>query len=484
MCFIGGCLLEDGSKAHHAVIERILRDLLRGGLIRGSDGAGYVAIGEATRRSDREVAQPALLADRLRLAEDTRVVLINDRLEPTSEYTPTPALTDIQPYTHQGISLVHNGIVANDAELRDTLGIDPRSLISRIDSAVLPLVLAAYGGLGPTTFEKLGRTIDGSYAIAAHDAAQPDRVYLACSYKPLWIGRVPELRVTIFASEPEILRSAVGLGHDVILERVPPYSGRWLDTRGATESFDLDFRPAGGPALCVCSGGMDSTTAAAVIHARGEEIVFCHFLYGCQAEERERRAVAEIARHYETEAVFVPMPWLGDLGGSTLTTPDGVIAEGDLGVETPHEWVPARNLLMIAHAIALCERYGYGRVVLGINEQEGEVFPDNDMEFFGYVQQAVSIGSVAHIELTAPLERMSKRDIVATALELEVPLHLTWSCYRSGEYPCGTCGSCLQRRVAFHQLGLEDEIQYGHDIPGGVLRGIRPTATATAHAPR
>jgi 7-cyano-7-deazaguanine synthase len=473
MCFIGGCLVLEGGSAKASPIERILKNLIRIGGARGTDGAGFAVIGR-THNVERDLAGPGALGERLSMTPDVRAVLLNARLEPTCEYIPDPRTADLQPYVFGGLTVVHNGIIANDESLRQQHGIALDDVASAVDSAILPHVLHRMGGVSKDTLRRLAQELEGSYALAVHDAGQPDRLYLACSYKPLWTAYAAALHAFFFASEPEMIVEAIAGSVDVQVQRLRPYSGLVIDSGRRTESFDLDFRSGGGPALCVCSGGMDSTTAAAMLRQRGEPIVLCHFLYGCKAEAREERAVRKIAKHYNVDALFVPLPWLGELGGSSLTVPNLPIADGNTGVEKPHEWVPARNLLMIAHAVALCERHGYGRVVLGLNEQEGEVFPDNEMEFLTNLQMAVHIGSPSRIDLEAPLARMSKRDILRTALALEVPLHLTWSCYRSGRQPCGTCGSCLQRRVAFLQLGQRDFLEYERDFPASV--GSEPSS--------
>jgi 7-cyano-7-deazaguanine synthase len=463
VCFIGGCLLLEGA-GNHRGIEDAIKALIRLSELRGTDGAGFAVIGENPLES-RDLAGPSALLEQFNLTVGARAVLINSRLEPTSEYLPNPQSTDLQPYSHGGVTVVHNGLIANDQQLRAQYSINLKDIGTRVDSGILPHLLKRFGGVRVETLRRLAKEVDGSYAIAAHDQSDQNRLYLACSYKPLWIATSSELRAIFFASEAALLQDALGPSVDLGIERVPPYTGLAVSTECGREPFDLDFRPRDGAALCVCSGGMDSTTAAAIVRDRGEQIILCHFLYECKAQAREQRAVKQIAKHYGAEMIFVPMPWLGQLGGSSLTVEDIPIAEGTLGVETAHEWVPARNLLMIAHAVALCERYQFGRIVLGLNEQEGEVFPDNEMEFLTNLQSAIGIGSTSRIMLEAPLARMSKRDIVRVGLELNVPLHLTWSCYHSGELPCGTCGSCLQRRVAFMQLGREDFLEYSHPIP-------------------
>src|SRR5689334_13779896 len=193
MCFIGGCLILDSrTRESSERVERVLRTLLRVGGARGEDGAGFAVFGRG-ERSRRDVRGPRELADQLTLEPDARAVLLNSRLEPTCEYVPFPRPEDLQPYGFDGLTVVHNGIVANDAELRRRYAIGLDEVGSTVDSAVLPHVLSRIGGVSPAGLRRLASELEGSYALAVHSRDQPDRLYLACSYKPLWIARAGEL---------------------------------------------------------------------------------------------------------------------------------------------------------------------------------------------------------------------------------------------------------------------------------------------------
>ncbi|WP_177231539.1 7-cyano-7-deazaguanine synthase QueC [Amycolatopsis saalfeldensis] len=465
-----------GQVSDSADSELVLRRLMQLGASRGSDGAGVAMLGLHGSSFARDLAGPLAVAERIQVRSGQTVVLMNSRLEPTSEHVPDITAEQLQPYQYGGTTIVHNGIVANDHELRARYGIEQSNLATRIDSGIIPNLLVRGGSSPREQLVNFADEVVGSYALAVHNVAQPEMLTLACSFKPLWMAFSYGLGSMFFASESGQLRAALaGIDDTAEVTRLEPYSGAVVDATRVLDSFSLDRRRSGGPALCVCSGGMDSTTAAALVAEAGQKLVFCNFQYGCRAEVRERRAVEEIAEFYGAEAIFPDLRWLGELGGSTLTSEIDHIADGDEGVETAHEWVPARNLVLIAHAVALCERYGFGSIVLGTNEQEGSVFPDNELEFIETLSRAVNIGSVDRITIASPVGRMSKRDIVRTALQLNVPLHLTWSCYRSGELPCGSCGSCLQRRIAFHQLGLDDPRAYATPVPASILaRSGRP----------
>lgn len=213
--------------------------------------------------------------------------------------------------------------------------------------------------------------------------------------------------------------------------------------------------------LVICSGGLDSTTAAA--HARyidGRSPILLHFRYGCRAESREVEAVRNIASVLEGECVFADLTWLKELGGSRLTDPNAPIAGPIEGAEYPHEWVPARNLVMIAHAAAFCDAHGIGEMYMGLNLEEGAVYPDNTVEFYERLNGVLPLATLVRPVIKMPLSRMMKWQIVKHAYEIGAPIHLSWSCYRSGPLHCGCCGPCYMRRTAHAMLGICDTVAY------------------------
>jgi 7-cyano-7-deazaguanine synthase len=211
--------------------------------------------------------------------------------------------------------------------------------------------------------------------------------------------------------------------------------------------------------LVVASGGLDSTVAAAMLQHAGREVALLHIQYGCHAERREAEAVRQIARYLGSESVFIDAPWLGGLGASALTE-DRPIAAGREGAELPHEWVPARNLLMIATACAVADARDYGAIALGTNLEEAGAYPDNTQEFIRIMSRASSLGTRARAIVEAPVGNLVKHEIVRLGLKLRAPLHLTWSCYRNGRLHCGRCGPCFMRKTAFRMNGAEDPVGY------------------------
>jgi 7-cyano-7-deazaguanine synthase len=351
--------------------------------------------------------------------------------------TPTPeALRGrVQPYD----GVVHNGTIANDKELGAQAG--------EIDSEVLPRVLDRTSL--PAFHRSLSR-VRGSYAVAARADDGRD-VYLACNYKPLWTLAGPGW--TAFASLAEDL---VPEGSGFLPRRLPPYTAAALSAPERTVAI---AREQPNRAVVICSSGLDSTVAATVAQRRHAAVCLLHFAYGCRAGAREWAAVQAIAAHMRCPSVLLPIDYAA-MARSTLLDPSASLATGIEGAEFAHEWVPARNFVMLALATAYAEANGYGYIYLGNNLEEAGAYPDNEEQWTMDVN-AVLYGAVQNgvkIELVTPLGHLMKHEIVALGVELGTPLALTWSCYRGGDRHCGNCGPCFMRRTAFERNGLKDPV--------------------------
>jgi 7-cyano-7-deazaguanine synthase len=215
------------------------------------------------------------------------------------------------------------------------------------------------------------------------------------------------------------------------------------------------------PCIVICSGGLDSTTAAA--HARfvdKRDVTLLHFRYHCRAESREVEAVRRIADALDSNYVICEMDWLKQIGGSHLTDEQAPIAGPREGAEFPHEWVPARNLVFIAHAAAYCDAHHVSEIYMGLNLEEGAVYPDNTIEFYERMNAVLQFATLVRPTIRMPLARMMKWQIVRHAIDIGAPINLSWSCYRAGEFHCGNCGPCYMRRTAHAMIGIEDSVQY------------------------
>jgi len=228
-------------------------------------------------------------------------------------------------------------------------------------------------------------------------------------------------------------------------------------------------------AICICSGGIDSTVAATVAANEGYKLHLFHASYGQRAEVREKEAVVKIARYLgvgENELKFAEIPFLKVLGASALIDPlidvplsVDVNVEIDLDKEreTPQTWVPCRNLILLAHASAYAEVIGAEALFVGFNAEEARSYPDNGVEFVKrynvLLEEAVaSFSRVPSVK--APLISLFKPEIIKKGYGAGAPLHLTYSCYLGNVVHCGSCESCLRRKRGFKEVGLEDLTDY------------------------
>ena len=224
-------------------------------------------------------------------------------------------------------------------------------------------------------------------------------------------------------------------------------------------------------AVCVCSGGIDSTIAATIASHEGYELHFFHASYGQRAEDREKETVKKIARYLGAKDLkLAEIPFLKELGGAALTdikreVPVAEEVNLDVEKETPSTWVPCRNLILLAHASAYAEVIGAEALSVGFNAEEARSYPDNELEFVKrynvVLEKAVASFSQPPV-VKAPLVQLLKPAIIKKGVEVEAPLHLTYSCYFGEEKHCGICESCLHRRRGFKDAGVEDPTEYMH----------------------
>lgn len=216
--------------------------------------------------------------------------------------------------------------------------------------------------------------------------------------------------------------------------------------------------------IILVSGGMDSCVTAAIAHGENAELAFLHVSYGQRTEARERKAFNDIADYYNIEKrLDVSIDHLAKLGGSSLTDASIAVAEADLeSKEIPTSYVPFRNANMLSIATSWAEVIGANAIYIGAVAEDSSGYPDCRPEFYKAFQKAIDEGTKpeTHIEIHTPIIGLSKAEIVKKGIELNAPLHLTWSCYRSDEVACGTCDSCALRLRGFEQAGVKDPIPY------------------------
>jgi|SRR5579862_6392168 len=218
-------------------------------------------------------------------------------------------------------------------------------------------------------------------------------------------------------------------------------------------------------AVVLLSGGLDSTTAAALARREGWELYGLTIRYGqvhlAEIESARRVAAAlGFARHLELTVD------LGSLGGSALTG-DGVIPK-DRALETaeiPSTYVPARNTIFLSLALGWAEALGASHIVIGVNALDYSGYPDCRPEYIAAFEYLATLATRAGVEgnaprIWAPLQQLSKAGIIRVGLELGVDYAITHSCYDPAPdgRPCGRCDSCRLRAKGFQEAGATDPL--------------------------
>lgn len=208
-------------------------------------------------------------------------------------------------------------------------------------------------------------------------------------------------------------------------------------------------------AVCLLSGGMDSTVALSIAQDRGYDVFPLTLDYGQKTKGKEISCAEKICQRLGTrELRLISLPFLGDLGKSLLTSD---------GEDT---YVPFRNSILISLATAYAEVISASAIFIGASSVDTD-YPDTTPDYIRAMQEVIRIGSKKkNIDLKAPLLYLSKADIVLLGSKLGTPFELTWSCYFDNEKPCGSCDSCQKRREGFRRAGLSDPIEsYTEHIP-------------------
>lgn len=226
--------------------------------------------------------------------------------------------------------------------------------------------------------------------------------------------------------------------------------------------------PTSGRAVILASGGLDSTVAAAVARRDGYALHLLTIAYQQRhAVEVERsRQVATALEAHQHVVIDVD---LRTIGGSALTGDLSVPkqrTESERNQEVPVTYVPGRNLIFLSLAAAYAEALGASILYFGANVIDYAGYPDCRPGFIKAVEAALQEGTKAgmqgkSIEIRTPLLQMTKAEIIRLGLALNVPFHLTHSCYDPiGPIACGQCDSCLIRKRGFAEAGVVDPIQY------------------------
>lgn len=216
-------------------------------------------------------------------------------------------------------------------------------------------------------------------------------------------------------------------------------------------------------AICLYSGGLDSTTALYLARMAGFEVTALTVDYG----QRHRREIEFASRHAEElkiqhHILKIALPWKGSsLLDQALALPEGRKAE-DMS-DIPSTYVPGRNSIFLALAASCAEASGAEMIYVGVNALDYSGYPDCRPEYVEAFEKVLKTGTKAGVEgksiaIEAPLLFKSKKEIVEMAGSLGVPFEKTWSCYRGGGRPCLECDACRLRAKGFQEAHLIDTL--------------------------
>jgi 7-cyano-7-deazaguanine synthase len=401
------------------------------------------------------------------------------RGEPATEWVGWKTATDVPPFKSPSGNWIftHNGIISNDKWIKYAYAEGQYNPMwkppTEIDSWAIGILLDKYG------FKDAMELLQGSFAILAVNKHDPRRMWWATNYKPLYALNTGE--GVLFASQRRYFDRMYDAWNAPSPIALGPYKCGNIMLSPVADGYraiagEADLYPAHAPTpdrtLVVCSGGLDSATCA-YLHKKqyGQEVTLLHFDYNCRARGYEMKAVAELAADLRCDYRVVKTDFFERVTPSVLTNPNAALAPGEKGAELAYEWVPARNLVFMSLALAIAEKENYDCVSLGINQEEGCAFTDNEQEFAERLRSLVpfAVAPYKKIRIADPLGGLMKRQIVQVGAKLGVPHQYTYSCYAGGELHCDNCGPCHQRRIAFRMAGVADPTRYDTSTSSSVI---------------
>ncbi|MEI7856194.1 MAG: 7-cyano-7-deazaguanine synthase QueC [Methanomicrobiales archaeon] len=217
-------------------------------------------------------------------------------------------------------------------------------------------------------------------------------------------------------------------------------------------------------AVCLLSGGMDSSTLAYLAKSEGYDICALHLNYWQRTESKELACAQKIASLLNAkDFIAVNVGYFSQFGESSLTDSKIAVEEFDASrAHVPNTYVPFRNANLLSIATSFAEAKKADAIFIGVQSLDYSGYPDCRPKFIEAFQRVIDLGTkdTTTIVLKTPFIRMTKTDILRTGMKLGVPYEHTWSCYQNEEKACGTCGSCHFRKEAFAAVGNQDPIPY------------------------
>lgn len=212
-------------------------------------------------------------------------------------------------------------------------------------------------------------------------------------------------------------------------------------------------------AVIIVSGGMDSIT---MLYDKKDEIALgISFNYGSNHNNCEIPLAEMHCRRLGIEHITISLEFMHKYFKSSLLEGADAIPEGNYNEENMKSTVvPFRNGIMLSIAAGMAESRKLKKVFIANHAGDHTIYPDCRPEFIKAMNDATRLGTWEGIEISAPYTRISKADIARIGRRLGIDYSETWSCYKGGEKQCGKCGTCMERKEALREAGIEDTTEY------------------------
>ena len=211
--------------------------------------------------------------------------------------------------------------------------------------------------------------------------------------------------------------------------------------------------------VIIYSGGLDSTT---LLYEEQRRIALAvTFDYGSNHGIREQECARYHCQRLGIEHLVINLSFMGQYFSSSLTSGADAIPTGSYDEENIRSTVvPFRNGLMLSVACGLAESRGLKRVLMANHGGDHAIYPDCTPHFVETMNAAMQAGTYEGVVLDSPYTHLTKADILQRGAQLGIDYAHTYSCYCGNEIHCGRCATCVERREAFAQTGIEDPTQY------------------------
>lgn len=215
-------------------------------------------------------------------------------------------------------------------------------------------------------------------------------------------------------------------------------------------------------ALCVISGGMDSALCAYIAQKQGYEIIALHFDYNQRTMRKERECFNKICDNLAVKTrEILDVSFISQIGANALTDINLEIPKTGISKNLPITYVPFRNGIFLSIAAAFAQKENCDAIFIGVVQEDSSGYPDCSENFIKSMESSINLGrGTKNTKIITPLVHLSKAQIVKKAMDLNVPLELTWSCYENENEACGECDSCRLRLKGFEKAGFKDKICY------------------------